>query len=229
MKSNTKQVWENVRSRLAFVGAWTAILMVAGSAATDPAWAKGKKKGQPGPNPPKSEVVQTGEYPDCLDGSSPLTVDNPQTLEWKRSKPNQWQERARIHGTVVRITKERKSHAQFEIQIGPEKDDVVEVIYNVAFGKLPKIQTGMTVEACGDFIISRQKAGPYEASPSGAIIHWVHVNPHGKGHDSGYLIINGNLYGYSGEGASGKHSQDVDAEPLDTELEDIESIWGVAN
>lgn len=133
--------------------------------------------------------------PLCRDGARDLPVVNDQVIDWKTETPNQFKARARVRGSVTRFFKDRDSHTHFEIKIGPRSQDVLEVIYNKAFGKLPEIETQMDVEACGVYITSFAPAGHYQASPSGAIIHWVHINPKKGGEPDGYLAINGQLYG----------------------------------
>ena len=63
----------------------------------------------------------------------------------------------------------------------------------------------MSIEACGDYITSTAQSGPYPPSPDGAILHWVHMNPAGRGHDAGFLAINGTLYGQDAANAGPKH------------------------
>jgi hypothetical protein len=132
---------------------------------------------------------------DCLDHGRSIPVDNAQVLNWKKTTPNQFLARGHVNGRVTRVFPDRSGHDHFEISLGDGSKDNLEVIYNKEFGDLPQIQAGMNVEACGDYITSIAQAGPYPPSPSGAIIHWVHLNPSGRGHDSGFLIIDGVLYG----------------------------------
>ena len=134
--------------------------------------------------------------PVCPANGRPLAVNNDQVLNWKFGSPNQFRARGHIRGNVIRVYADHSGHDHFSIRIGQRPQDTVEVIYNQEFGDLPQqMAPGTTVEACGDFIVSNAPSGPYPASPDGAIIHWVHVNPSGQGHDSGYLVINGNLFG----------------------------------
>lgn len=131
----------------------------------------------------------------CMANGVPIAVNNEQVLEWKKNTPNQFRERGHVSGVVARLFPNKNHHNHFEIQIGSSPKEGLEVVYNMDFGPLPAVQIGMKVEACGDYITSTDQAGPYPPSPSGAIIHWVHVNPSGRGHDSGYLMIDGVLYG----------------------------------
>lgn len=125
-----------------------------------------------------------------------LPVMNEQVLKWKHNEPNQFQRRARIRGTVTKIHPDKNDHIHFEIKIGPnENQDAIEVIYNIDFGPMPPLRHGLRVEACGDFIVSTARSGPYPPSPAGAIIHWVHMNPSFKGHPPGYVWIEGRLFG----------------------------------
>jgi hypothetical protein len=131
-----------------------------------------------------------------MDHGRPLPVNNAQVLQWKTSTPNQFLARGHVIGRIEQIYTDQSGHNHFSIQIGPNSNQMLEVIYNVEFGALPNLAIGMQVEACGDYITSNAQAGPYPPSPAGAIIHWVHYNPSGHGHDSGFLVIDGSLYGY---------------------------------
>jgi len=82
-----------------------------------------------------------------------------------------------------------------KVKIGNGSRDTIEVVYNNAFGALPRIQAGMITEVCGDYITARAKAGPYPPSPEGAIIHWVHINSRGGEHEDGFFRIDGVVYG----------------------------------
>lgn len=132
--------------------------------------------------------------PRCLSKGKELQLDNAYALRFRNSETNQSSTRARIQGRVSRVFPDRNGHEHFEIQIGPNAQDIVEVVYNQEFGEMPNPAIGQQVEACGDFIVSNAPTVQYPASPSGAIIHWVHMNPR-SGHDSGYVVIDGRLYG----------------------------------
>jgi hypothetical protein len=134
--------------------------------------------------------------PLCMDKTRPIPVNNSQALQWKKSSPNQYRARGHILGRVLKVYPNQSDHNHFAIQIGPSPKDTIEVIYNVEFGTLPRMAVGMEVEACGDYITASAQSGPYPPSPDGAIIHWVHYNPNGSSHESGYLVIDGILYGY---------------------------------
>lgn len=134
--------------------------------------------------------------PPCIANGRALPVINAQTLGWKTSTANQFKTRAHVLGRVEKVYANQSDHNHFSLQIGPRPTDTVEVIYNIEFGQLPQMAVGMQVEACGDFINSFAPAPPFPTSPDGAIVHWVHYNPDGNGHPSGYLVIDGVLYGY---------------------------------
>ncbi|MGZ6331407.1 MAG: phospholipase D-like domain-containing protein [Bdellovibrionota bacterium] len=139
--------------------------------------------------------AQSSATPPCLgDQGQALAVDDAVVLGYKANTPNQTHERAHVLGTVDRVFPDQNGHHHFEIVIGSGASDVLEVIYNEDFGALPAIQTGMSVEACGDYITSTAPSGPYPESPSGAIIHWVHRTNNAKKHPGGYLVINGQFY-----------------------------------
>lgn len=133
--------------------------------------------------------------PDCLDRGTALPVMNDQVLHWKTSTQNQFQARAHVAGPVLKVYPDHSGHHHFEIQLGKDQTATLEVIFNEAFGAVPAIQPGMQVEACGDYITSTAQSGPYQASPDGAIIHWVHASPDPNRHPSGYLMLDGTLYG----------------------------------
>lgn len=146
--------------------------------------------------------------PTCWAWNQPLPVNNQQVLHWERTTPNQYRDRAHVLGKIVQTLANRNGHVHFVIQIGHHSTDVIEIIYNEAFGYLPELELGMLVEACGDYITSTARSGPYPPSPVGAIIHWIHLNPPGNKHDPGYLIINNRLYGQdtSHAGQKNEHS-----------------------
>lgn len=81
------------------------------------------------------------------------------------------------------------------MQIGQNSYDTIEVIYNEMFGKVPSMQIGAQVEACGDYITAKAINGKYRASPDGAILHWVHESTRPGSHASGYMMIDGVVYG----------------------------------
>ena len=137
-----------------------------------------------------------GFAPPCLDNRGQLIgVDDPQVLIWKRSTPNQTLERAHVSGVVTAVFPDRNGHNHFQIQIGPNSSDVLEVVYSQSFGPLPPVRIGMSAEACGDYITSDAPTAQYPASPDGAIIHWIHRNPSRHGHPPGFLTLNGQVFG----------------------------------
>ena len=127
--------------------------------------------------------------------SGPIPVNNEQVLQWKSSTPNQYRNRGHVAGTLVRVYQTRdRDHDHMEVQIGSQSTDTIEVIYNDHFGVPHNLAAGDQVEACGDYKTSNAPSGHYQPSPDGAIVHWVHEATHGH-HPSGYLVINGILYG----------------------------------
>ena len=145
------------------------------------------------------------QAPVCLSYGKNLAVNNSQVLHWKRTTNNQFRERGHVQGTVLQVYNDKNGHSHFQVQLGNQGDDTIEVIYNQDFGVLPAVHSGMNAEACGDYITSTAQSGPYPASPDGAILHWVHMNPSGRGHDAGYLMLDGTLYGQDAEHAGDKH------------------------
>ncbi len=137
--------------------------------------------------------------PECIDDDGKaMPIDNAAPLVWKTKEANGWQARSHIDGHFVAVTNDGPSHYKFSIQVGPDKSDLIEVVYNKEFGKYPAVFPGMKVEACGDFINAFAQFGRYPPSPAGAIIHWVHKNPRYKAgkHEHGYLVMDGTLVGY---------------------------------
>jgi hypothetical protein len=144
-----------------------------------------------------SAEAKLEELPKCAgkDGKA-LPIDNSRVVALKATTPNQFLERARVEGRVVRILGSRPEHAHFEIQIGPNAKDTLEVVFNLDFGR-PQPKVGDDVEACGDYITSNAPTPRYQPSPSGAIIHWVHENSRGGGHPDGYIVLNDrSMYGF---------------------------------
>lgn len=128
----------------------------------------------------------------CLSHKKPLDVMNEQVLNWKATTANAFLARAHIQGTVDQLFADHAGHRHFSMQIGPQPNDHIEVIYNLSFGKFPIPKIGDSVEACGDYITSIAQTGTYPPSPDGGIIHWVHRSP-GR-HEQGYVILNGIKY-----------------------------------
>jgi hypothetical protein len=125
---------------------------------------------------------------------------NDTVLNWKESTRDQYEARALVKGPITSIMVDRDSHTHFGINLNSDGTGDLEVIYNKSFGQLPRLEVGMTVTACGDYItVSKNARRP---SPLGAIIHWVHYNPgdrDGGKHKHGYLIINKQPYGVSAQ------------------------------
>lgn len=140
--------------------------------------------------------------PDCIDRGVALPVNNDQVIQWETSTRNQFLARAHVAGPVLKTYPDQTGHHHFEIQLGATA--TLEVIFNEDFGAVPAIRPGMQVEACGDYITSSAPSGPYPASPDGAIIHWVHASPDPSRHPSGYLMIDGTLYGQDTSNAGPK-------------------------
>jgi hypothetical protein len=155
-----------------------------------------------------SAIFASDFVPPCVstDGST-LPIDNSSALNLEASSgvPNQYTIEAHVEGTITALYPDHSGHEHFAIQLGSDPSQGIEVVYNEDFGNLPALSVGMTVEACGDFVKSNAPAGPYPASPMGAIIHWVHINPSQApgAHPSGFLVINGQLCGQ--DASSGGH------------------------
>jgi hypothetical protein len=137
----------------------------------------------------------------CVDaGGKPMAVDNAQVVKWKTGTRNAWRSRAYVSGKVVRDFGDRNDHAHFEIQIGEGPHATLEVVFNKSFGRLPEIRKDQVVSACGVYITSIAQTGPYPPSESGAIIHWVHHNPSGRGERDGFITIDGVPFGTRAQG-----------------------------
>jgi hypothetical protein len=137
------------------------------------------------------------EMPNCKGrAGESLAIDNARVIQFKFNTPNQYKDRARVLGQVIQLFPSRPSHSHFEIQIGSRQQDTLEVVYNRSFGT-PEVKVGDAVEACGDYITSNAATERYRASPSGAIIHWLHENSRGGSHPDGYVVVNARtLYGF---------------------------------
>jgi hypothetical protein len=141
--------------------------------------------------------------PQCLDDfRTPMGLNNQTVLKWRTSTQNQFKSRGFIQGVITNIFPDQTGHAHFAVNLDQASGGDIEIIYNQEFGHLPNLAPGMTVVACGDYIT----AGPQSRlpSPMGAIIHWVHYNPgdrDGGRHPHGFLMINGQTFGYSAQTA----------------------------
>ena len=134
----------------------------------------------------------------CLDNSgNALPLNNNQVIQWKTDTQDQFHARAHVTGPISKTYSDYTGHNHFEIQLGPDANDKIEVVYNQGFGDLPDLNVGDSTEICGDYITTGTVG--HDGSPDGAIIHWVHKNPSGHGHPSGYVVVNGVLYG-NGDG-----------------------------
>jgi len=142
-----------------------------------------------------SQVSFADTFPECLDmNGNPLPFMDPQVFAWKYSTQNRFSARALVQGVVDRLFPDATDHRHFEIRLGPDPRDTLEVVYNLGFGATPAVQVGNMVEACGDYITSFTQGGGFQPSPSGALIHWIHRSDTPT-HPNGYLIVNGVLYG----------------------------------
>jgi hypothetical protein len=141
-----------------------------------------------------TSVFAGDSSPLCIGDNQPLPVINEQVLQWKKTTPNSFKKRGHIEGVLTKIYPNKTGHVHIQVQIGQERFETIEVIYNTKFGKVGAMQIGSTVEACGDYITSNKRTGRYKPSPDGAIIHWVHRSNNDH-HESGYMMIDGVVYG----------------------------------
>jgi hypothetical protein len=140
--------------------------------------------------------------PTCLDDSGAVipAIDS-EVVQWKTTVANGGLKRAHVTGIIQKVYPNHTGHNDFSIAIGTGPKDTLEVVYNISFGAVAHIAVGMQVEACGDFINSYAPENGYQASPDGALIHWIHKSD-SQSHKNGFLMINGVLYGQgNGHGA----------------------------
>ena len=183
--------------KMAVLGAWVALAL---NFSVVERGAQAFFQGPEGDPAPKREIGKPpvqGVVPDCMSNDlKPMPLDNARVLELKRNTRNQYKDRGYVQGTVSRIFKRNGDHSHFEIMIGSGPKDGIEIVYNRDFGN-PAVEPGDHVIACGDYITSYAKAAGYDASPSKALIHWVHENERGTPHPDGFVIVNRtDLYGY---------------------------------
>lgn len=139
-------------------------------------------------------LFASSEKPACLSKGKEIKINNEEVLNWKANTKNQFHSRGHVEGTLLYNYPDRSGHYHYQVQIGENNKDTIEIIYNKSFGKISQPALGSRFEACGDYITSNAPGGGYPASPDGAIIHWVHKS-NSKSHDSGYVVINGVVYG----------------------------------
>lgn len=142
-----------------------------------------------------SIAFATEAAPDCIANGQVLPVNNEQVLQWKFNTKNQYKNRGHIYGVVTNIYKGKKSHQHFQVKLAEGPRDTIEVIYNTSFNEIDNLRVGSEVESCGDYITSNARTGRYQASPDGAILHWVHESTNSARHESGYVVVDGVLHG----------------------------------
>lgn len=138
-----------------------------------------------------NQALAEDPSPECLDGSKVLQIDAPKVLGWISTSNNSFLARARVAGRISEVLPDQTGHDHFLIQIGPKQSDVIEAIYNAEFGKLPKLAVGQEAEACGDYITTKNDPKLHAQ----AIIHWIHKSDNPTKHESGYIKIDGLVYG----------------------------------
>lgn len=130
--------------------------------------------------------------PDCLDGKKAIPVNSERIAEFKRSSKDQFKARGHIQGEIAAVYHTSGGHDHFQVIMNDQSQTTIEVIYNNSFGKLPALSAGALVQACGDYITARK----IRPSPDEAILHWVHRSNKPKSHESGFVAIDGEVYGY---------------------------------
>ena len=146
--------------------------------------------------------LQDQKVPSCFDKNTEIQVDNDRVLKFKTGTKNQFTARGYISGTIITQPELKNDHSHFIIQIGPGSKDTIEVIYNISpeFGEMAPLNVGDSVSVCGDYITSYARAGGYDPSPAGALIHWVHYNPANRSgsmnHEHGFIMSGSTLIGF---------------------------------
>ena len=133
--------------------------------------------------------------PVCTSNHQPLPVNNDQIIKFKSQTPNGYHDRGHVTGKVTQIFPDATNHNHFEITLLATPATTLEIIYQQSFGRLPDLQVGDSIEACGDYITSNDNFNGYKPSPDGAIIHWVHRGSGHEAHDDGYVMVNGVVFG----------------------------------
>ena len=141
-----------------------------------------------------SLALAATQDPACMSKKQELSVMNETVLKWKAETRNQYKNRALVEGALVDLYPDKSGHVHISVRIGANNKDTVELVYNEKFGKLPDLQVGSTVKACGGYITSNARTKRYPPSPDGAIIHWVHRSTNDR-HDHGFMIIDNVVYG----------------------------------
>jgi len=147
-------------------------------------------------------AASAGKVPTCLDDARrPMRIDNSRVLDLKRTTRSGYHDRGFVRGPLLSVVSTKGSHVRLDVYIGPEGSEPrgaetsIELVYNRAFGQLGnRLEAGMDVVACGDFVNAFKQNGRYPPSPLGAIIHWLHMSPR-PNHVSGFLMIDGKLFG----------------------------------
>lgn len=134
----------------------------------------------------------------------PMDVNNDQVLQWKKKSATEFvRSRAHITGSVVKVVppgkginiekdsdKFHKRHQRYQVQIGPEKTDTIDVFYNGRYGPRPALKKGDKIEACGEFAAD---SSPRTGEPF-AVVYWVHAArlfPHTEG----FMTSRGKVFG----------------------------------
>jgi hypothetical protein len=133
-----------------------------------------------------------------------IAINNEQVLQWMKDSAKQFiRSRAHIEGKVTKVLpsdrvkspgkepdKYRSKHQRFEVKIGPDKYDVIQVFYNGRYSPKPALKKGDKVEACGEFAVDRSGA----PSQNFAVLYWVHA-AQAYPHAEGFVNAEGKVFG----------------------------------
>ena len=141
------------------------------------------------------------QVPSCMYSGHSVDFNEDQVIGWKAQGRSQFHGWGHVRGVLTQVysgpNEDSGPHEHFQVEIRDDRGDstTLEVIYNQVFGRLPSLHEGMSVEACGEYITSNRPTKRYQPSPDGALLHWVHQNPKNPEQRSGFLILDGKMYG----------------------------------
>ena len=79
----------------------------------------------------------TTDAPVCVDDQGNiLPLDDAQAIAYKTNTPNGSTSRVHASGPITKLYPNASGHNHFEISLGSESGDKLEVVYNISFGAL---------------------------------------------------------------------------------------------